>query len=401
MSVSSPTVSDAQTAIRPLTALLLLWLGGVALRLTILAVPPVIPLIHDDLHMSETQVGILSGIPMVLFAGAAIAGSLMVARLGAVNALLTGLALCAVGSVMRGVGPYLTMLYFGTVVTAFGVAVMQPALPPLVRAWVPQRIGFATAVYTNGLLVGEIFPAALTIPFVLPMLNRSWQWSFVFWAVPVVLIAFAIFAWAPRAEVRPSTAATAGWMPDFKDGLMWRIGLLLGCMNATYFALNGFLPDYLTHTGQSDLIHGALTANNVGQLPASFLLLISAERLVRTHWSYIVCALMGFLGLIMVTLMGGLWVIAGAAVLGCFVSAVLIMVLALPPLISPPDEVHRVSAGIFTISYSVAVIVPIISGVLWDLTGWLFAPFIPMAVGMAVAIGLAPTIALRDKSVGA
>ena len=115
----------------------------------------------------------------------------------------------------------------------------------------------------------------------------------------------------------------------------------------------------------------------------------------------LVCALMGFLGLIMITLMGGMWVIVGSAVLGCFVSAVLILVLALPPLISPPDEVHRVSAGIFTISYSVAVIVPIISGLLWDLTGWLLAPFIPMAVGMAVVIGLAPTISLRDKSGGA
>ena len=62
------------------------------------------------------------------------------------------------------------MLYFGTVVTAFGVAVMQPSLPPLVRAWVPQRIGFATAVYTNGLIIGEILPAALTIPLVLPLL---------------------------------------------------------------------------------------------------------------------------------------------------------------------------------------------------------------------------------------
>ena len=77
------------------------------------------------------------------------------------------------------------MLYFGTIVTAFGVAVMQPALPPLVRAWVPQRIGFATAVYTNGLIIGEILPAALTIPLVLPMLRQSWQWDFVFWAVPV------------------------------------------------------------------------------------------------------------------------------------------------------------------------------------------------------------------------
>ena len=110
----------------PLRALLLLWIAGIALRLTILAVPPVIPLIHNDLHLSETQVGILSGLPMVLFAGAAIAGSLMISRLGALNALHIGLALCAFGSVLRGVGPNIAMLYAGTIVTAFGVAVMQP-----------------------------------------------------------------------------------------------------------------------------------------------------------------------------------------------------------------------------------------------------------------------------------
>ena len=31
--------------------LLLLWLGGVDLRLTMLAVPPLIPLIHRELHL--------------------------------------------------------------------------------------------------------------------------------------------------------------------------------------------------------------------------------------------------------------------------------------------------------------------------------------------------------------
>jgi antibiotic biosynthesis monooxygenase (ABM) superfamily enzyme len=44
---------------------------------------------------------------------------------------------------------------------------MQVALPPAVRAWVPHRIGFATAVYTNGLLIGEILPVALMFPLVL------------------------------------------------------------------------------------------------------------------------------------------------------------------------------------------------------------------------------------------
>jgi CP family cyanate transporter-like MFS transporter len=47
---------------------LLLWLAGNGLRITILAVPPVIPLIRADLGMTETMVGILTGLPPVLFA---------------------------------------------------------------------------------------------------------------------------------------------------------------------------------------------------------------------------------------------------------------------------------------------------------------------------------------------
>jgi CP family cyanate transporter-like MFS transporter len=47
------------------------------------------------------------------------------------------------------------------------------------------------------------------------------------------------------------------------------------------------------------------------------------------------------------------------------------------------------------------VIVPIIGGALWDLTGWTFAPFIPIGICSIVVISLAPTVVLREKSAGA
>ena len=386
--------------ISALRALLLLWLAGIALRLTILAVPPVIPLIHDDLRLSETQIGILSGLPMVLFAGAAIAGSLLIARLGALTTVVTGLVLCAVGSALRGVGPHIAMLYLGTIVTAFGVAVMQPSLPPLVRAWVPQRIGFATAVYTNGLIVGEIVPVGLTIPYLLPAIGQSWQWSFVVWGAPVALLAVVMLTMAPRPVAATDTtpARDRQWMPDFRNPLIWRIGFLLGGVNSMYFSLNGFLPDYLTHTGRADLIHGALIALNFGQLPASFLLLASADRLVRTGWSYAVCGVACFASVLTIVFLGGVWVIVGTAVIGFFAAAILVLVLALPPLIGAPRDVHHLTAGMFSISYSCAVVVPIVSGVLWDLTGLPAIAFVPVGLCALVVIGLAPTIVLREQS---
>src|SRR3989440_1104716 len=191
-------VDSAATRRQFLICVLLLWLAGIGLRITILAVPPVIPLIRTDFGMSETQVGILPGLPPVLFACTAVLGSLLIARFGALATLAAGLLATAVGSALRGAAPEMISLYAATIVTGFGVAIMHPSLPPLVRTWLPHRIGFGTAVFTNGLLVGEILPVALTIPFLLPLLSESWRESFVIWAIPVALIAVVIMMLAPR-----------------------------------------------------------------------------------------------------------------------------------------------------------------------------------------------------------
>lgn len=126
--------------------LVLLWFAGACLRMTVLAIPPVVPFLHADLHMSETQIGALSSLPTLLFAAAAIPGSLLIARFGAVTTLLAGLLLTAAASAVRGAALDVSFLYATTIVMGAGVSIMQPALPPLVSAWFPQRIGFATAV---------------------------------------------------------------------------------------------------------------------------------------------------------------------------------------------------------------------------------------------------------------
>src|SRR5436190_8646320 len=216
---------SAATRRQFLTCVLLLWLAGIGLRITILAVPPVIPLIRPDLGISETQVGILTGLPPVLFACTAVLGSLLIARFGALMTLLAGIFTTAAGSALRGAAPEVLTLYAATVVTGFGVAIMHPSLPPLVRAWLPHRIGFGTAVFTNGLLVGEILPVALTIPFLLPLVGDSWRASFAIWAIPVALIGMIIMALAPRPAAPMQGSGPQRWWPDWSDPLIWRLGI--------------------------------------------------------------------------------------------------------------------------------------------------------------------------------
>ena len=89
--MQSPSAGTSAPSL--LTALALLWFAGSGMRITILAVPPVIPLIHDDLHMTETQVGLLMGLPLMMFALAAIPGSLLIARTGASRIAIAGRSL--------------------------------------------------------------------------------------------------------------------------------------------------------------------------------------------------------------------------------------------------------------------------------------------------------------------
>src|SRR5438034_6105764 len=117
----------------PWVAVTLLWLAGNALRLTILAVPPVIAMIRDEFSMSATEVGLLSSIPPALFAVAALIGSLLVARLGVKGALFGGLVLIAVGSALRGLSTGSVVLFATTIVMSAGVAIMQPIMPTTVR----------------------------------------------------------------------------------------------------------------------------------------------------------------------------------------------------------------------------------------------------------------------------
>ena len=377
-----------------LLPLLLLWLAGACLRITVLATPPVIPALHAELHLSETQIGWLSSLPSMMFAIAAVPGSLLIARVGLIPALLVGLLLTALGGAARGAVPEAAFLFASTIVMAAGVAIMQPILPPLVRAWFPARIGFATAVYTTGLLVGEILPAALTIPLVLPLADGSWRLSFVIWTIPVLLTAVVVAVYAKRLDGAKNAAPAANtrWWPDWRRPLIWQLGLILGSVNAIYFVSNAFLPDYVIAQGRPDLVGAALTALNVGQLPAAFLMLGLAGSLVTRPWAYVASGLASLAAVIGLVTSHGVGIVVFAGLLGFTDALTLILALALPSMLSASDDVHRTSAGMFTISYSCAMLLSIVGGWLWDFTAMPVASFAPVALCAIVIVVLASTV---------
>ncbi len=368
----------------------LLWLSGNGLRVTLLAVAPVMPLIHADLHLNEKQVGALGSLPVLLLGIAAIPGSLLISRLGARAALLCGLALVGLGSALRGVAPAYAPLLAATFIMGAGVAVMQPSLPALVARWYPQRVGIATAVYSNGLLFGEMLAAALTIPFVLPLVHGSWRWSFVFWAVPVLATAALVMIGTPPDA--PVATQRRAWWPNWRDPMIWRLGTMQTGFSSMYFAANAFIPDYLRSQGHGALVGGALTALNSAQLPASVLLLFIANRVVGHRYPLFASSVIAFAGLVSLLSGSPTAIIIGAALLGFAAALMIVMVLALPPLYSAHGDAHRLASAMFTIGYSLSFFIALAGGALWDATHLAVTAFAPVAFGIVAVTAGAATL---------
>ncbi len=359
--------------------LLLLWLGGIDLRLTLLAVPPLIPLIHHDLHLDEKAVGALVSLPVLLLALASVPGALLIAKLGVRGALITGLGLVAIFGALRGAGSSPALLFAATFLMGLGVAVSQPAFPSLVREWFPARIAIATAVYSNGVLIGETLPVTFTTPVgVLPLTHGDWHLALATWSILVAISAVALGLAAPA---RRRLAAPARWWPSWLESQSIRIGLVIGMASAVYFGANAYIPDYLDQTGRHELITPTLIALNGGQLLTAPVVALW-DRLLTGRAGFVGAAALMVITQIGIVVLPGAWVVLAALVLGFSTALAFIVTLTLPPRLAAAGDVHRMSAAVFTLQYATAFVVPLIAGALWDASGRALFAFIP---GVAAA----------------
>ncbi|HXZ99500.1 MAG TPA: MFS transporter [Candidatus Binatia bacterium] len=381
--------SQERLAIRRLG---LLWLCGLDLRITILAIPPLLPQIRQSLGLSETELAALTTLPVLLMAVVAPLGSAATSRVGPRRTAMAALAVVAVASALRGAGGGAAGLFLLTAVMGAAIATTQPALPALVRHWLPGRAGLATATYVNGMLVGESVAASLTLA--LAGLTGAWQAALAAWSVPVALAAILL---AGRGRSTAEGAEDTRWLPDWRSRRTWELGLLQGAAAVAYFAANTFLPIYL-HARGSQLVVASLIALNVCQLPAS----LAAAALPTRHATG-ATAVAG-LGLLIAAAVGLILagsaptVILGAGLTGFATSWTYLIAVTLPALGASPTEAARVSAGMFSIGYTMAFALPVLGGAASDLAGTAAAGFLPGLLSSCIMLALVPAFRGRQRA---
>jgi CP family cyanate transporter-like MFS transporter len=394
--------------------LLLCWVVGINLRTVILGVPPVLPLIQHDLRLSNTLIGLLSSLPVLCMGVLAIPAARLAARLGGRVAVALGLGLLAAGAFLRAV-PATALAVFGfTLVLSIGITIAQTTLPVLVRQWFPERIGLASAVYSNGLVIGETLAVAVTGPVFLRGFGAdAWPATFLLWSLPVALVLGCWLVFAPPAPplgfaAAPTASASApGEIPA--TGVRaetplpaWHLGLLLGSGSLIYFGMNAWIPLFDQAVGRAGTTAVTLAALNAAQLPMSLVLTVAARRLIGRRWPFVTAGVLVLLAL-------GAWLWAPAAsgpvwagLLGAASSFVFVIGLALPPLVAGKEHVARLTGATLSIGYTTAFVGPLLGGGLWDLVhrqpAIVFAPVACAALLLIVLGSTLPAVRLHNAS---
>jgi CP family cyanate transporter-like MFS transporter len=351
-------------AVGLLPVAVLLWLTGVYLRIPILVAPPLAPFISDELRLSQALTGALTTLPILMLAVGSMPGSLAISRLGPRNTLALAMVIMVIGSAGRGLAPDTLTLMIASAVMGFGIAMMQPSLPALLPRWLETRhLAIGSAIYMNGMLMGEFIGGGITLPLLMPLMDNSWRATLLVWSLPALLVAAALFL--PRREMTRPLRKPA-WLPDWKNPLTLRIGVLLGLSGSLFFGLNAYMGSLLKQQGHFHLLADALFWYNFAQLVASLIMLKMAKYWVGLKRPIIVAASCSIVGTVAGLLLTGWWAIASLIFMSLAAGILLILLVALPPVLVASGETGRLSAGNFLVGYTLAFAVPMIGGLLAD-----------------------------------
>ena len=335
------------------------------LRTLIASLPPLLPDIRDDLHLSATVAGLLTTLPVVCFGAFAPVLPRLARRVSLERILVGCAALTVVSAALRGAGTT-AALFLGSLLAGIAVAIAQGALPILIRTRYTAQTGRLMGAYSMALPLGATLAAAAAVPLA-NVLGHSWPRSLAFWLVPAVPAALVWSSIARRGET-----LLEGPMPQslHLDPRAWSVALYFGLQSASFYAGLAWIPEILVSNDYSDASAGALQAiGSLVSMAPAFLVPILAARLghqLQILTAVVAATSAGVLGLLLAPGAGLLWV----GLIGVGQGGMLGLALILPVLRArSAQSVASLTAMALCIGYIVAAAGPWILGLVHDASG--------------------------------
>ena len=171
---------------------------AMSLRSAIAAISPIVAQISLDIPLSSVGLGVLGGLPAILFAASGLIAPRLAHKIGLEAGIITAVVLMTAGHLARSLAGSFEVLLIGTAVTLLGMGIGDVLLPPAVKRYFPDRVGLLTAMYAVVLSLSASIPPLLAAPLAD---TAGWRVSLAVWAAVafVAVVPWVQLWWRRRA----------------------------------------------------------------------------------------------------------------------------------------------------------------------------------------------------------
>ncbi|MGW9905680.1 MFS transporter, CP family, cyanate transporter [Staphylococcus cohnii] len=344
------------------------------LRAPLTSVGPVVDEIKHVMEINHSVAGILTTIPLIIFAIVSPLVSRVTSRLTMSRTILYSTILLIIGLYLRVAGDF-SLFIIGTLVLGIAIAFGNVVLPSYVKWYFPMQIGIATGIYsgtmnfTAGLGGGLSFPLSQT-----PL---GFRLSLSFW---IILGIIAIILWIPKARkgaklekqtIDETQVKHHKKVNIIKSKLAWMVALTMGFQSMVFYTVVAWVPSILVDRGVDPSTAGyLLMLNQFSQVPMTFSFPIIASKLKDQRILVVIITILFLTGFglfftqSLVLLVIGM-VIAGLAMGACFSLCMTFFSIRA----RTSDGSISLSGFGQSVGYLIAAIGPFLIGYLHDYTG--------------------------------
>ncbi|PSL05824.1 CynX/NimT family MFS transporter [Cecembia rubra] len=337
------------------------------LRPSITAIGPLIPMIREDLGLSNGWVGFLTTLPLLTFATFSLFAASIGKYFGNAKAILYALLLLLIGSVVRVLGGS-DLLFIGTGLTGIGIVICNVLLIPLIKNRMPGKIGWVTASFTTGMTLFAAIASGISAPMAID-LDLGWRGSLLAW---VGLLLIGILIWMPQLKWKGENQSRDMESPKvnvWKSRLAWDVSMFMGVQSLLFFTIVAWLPDMMMDRGLSAVEAGILLSlMQIVGLSGSFLAPIIATRFKDQVGVVIVLGMMYLLGFSLLFIQK-LWInYIGLTLVGIGLGSSISLAYTLIGLRTGHEKTTATLSGMAqSTGYYLAALGPLLFGVTFDL----------------------------------
>ncbi|WP_211225429.1 CynX/NimT family MFS transporter [Sporosarcina ureae] len=340
------------------------------LRPAITSIGPMLNIIRDDLLLSNTQVSLLTVIPVICMGVFAMLAPILNKAIGLNKTMYWMLLLLAVATGMRYSVTSFSVLLLTAFISGVAIAVIGPLLSALIKQYFPMHVAVVVGIYSFGMGMGATLSTGLTGVFYVKV--HSYSFALAVWAVIAIL---GIIAWAVTAahpiEVKQITEQPAQKRKNpWRSKQAWSFLIFFGLQTALFFSVLTYLVPIAVSHGMTLLQAGTLLSGmTIVQIFMNIGFPIVLQKFASRTPALVVILALGIVSIGLMWTADPLWFAIGVLVMGIPLGGLFPICLLMPmDATDTAEETNSWTAMMQTGGFIIGGILPLLIASLYDYT---------------------------------